>query len=97
MTSRRFDRTHTDDLIEFIGASPSPYHAAANVAERLEAAGFRRLVETAAWDGEAGGRYVLRGGAIVAWYVPEGTEVTRGFRIFGAHTDSPTRISTGVP
>ncbi|MET7298245.1 M18 family aminopeptidase [Embleya sp. NPDC005575] len=90
MSSPRFDRSHTDDLIEFVGASPSPYHAAANVAGRLEAAGFRRLVETAAWDGEAGGRYVLRGGAIVAWYVPEGAESTRGFRIMGAHTDSPT-------
>ncbi|MFI6982520.1 M18 family aminopeptidase [Embleya sp. NPDC050154] len=90
MPSPRFDRSHTDDLIEFVAASPSPYHAAANVAARLEAAGFRRLVETAAWDGGAGGRYVLRGGAIVAWYVPEGTESTRGFRIVGAHTDSPT-------
>ncbi|MFI1384278.1 M18 family aminopeptidase [Embleya sp. NPDC020886] len=90
MSSPRFDRSHTDDLIEFIGASPSPYHAAANVAERLEAAGFRRLAETAAWDGGSGGRYVLRGGAIVAWYVPEGAENTRGFRIVGAHTDSPT-------
>ncbi|MGW9208378.1 M18 family aminopeptidase [Embleya sp. NPDC055664] len=90
MPSPRFDRSHTDDLIAFIGASPSPYHAAANVAARLEEAGFRRLEETAAWDGEAGGRYVLRGGAIVAWYVPEGAESTRGFRIVGAHTDSPT-------
>ncbi|MGC0415268.1 M18 family aminopeptidase [Embleya sp. AB8] len=90
MSSPRFDRSHTDDLIEFVGASPSPYHAAANVAARLEAAGFRRLAETAAWDGEAGGRYVLRGGAVVAWYVPEGAEPTRGFRIVGAHTDSPT-------
>jgi len=90
MTTTRFDRTHTDDLIEFVAASPSPYHAAANVAERLIAAGFRRVAETDAWDGDAGGRFVLRGGAIVAWYVPEGAEATRGFRIFGAHTDSPT-------
>ncbi|MYW06498.1 M18 family aminopeptidase [Streptomyces sp. SID3343] len=90
MTSPRFDRTHTDDLMEFVAVSPSPYHAAANVAARLDAAGFLRLAETAAWDDGVGGRYVLRGGAIVAWFVPEGAEATRGFRILGAHTDSPT-------
>ncbi len=32
---------------------------------------------------------MLRGGAIVAWYVPEGAEPHTPFRIVGAHTDSP--------
>ena len=31
-----FDRAHTDDLISFVAASPSPYHAVASAAERLE-------------------------------------------------------------
>ncbi len=84
-----FDRAHTDDLIAFIAASPSPYHAVASAAERLEKAGFRRVEETEAWDGTSGGRYVLRGGAIVAWYVPEGAGPHTPFRIVGAHTDSP--------
>ncbi|MFE4540805.1 M18 family aminopeptidase [Streptomyces scopuliridis] len=88
-TSARFDRGHTDDLISFLTASPSPYHAVANAAERLEKAGFRQLRETDAWDGSAGGRFVLRGGAIVAWFVPEGAEPHTPFRIVGAHTDSP--------
>ena len=70
----RFDRGHTDDLMSFLAASPSPYHAVANTAERLEKAGFRQVAETDAWDGTTGGKYVLRGGAIVAWYVPEGAE-----------------------
>ncbi|MEU9267882.1 M18 family aminopeptidase [Streptomyces sp. NPDC048251] len=93
----RFDRGHTDDLMTFLTASPSPYHAVANAAERLEKAGFRQVSETDAWDAEAseasaagsGGRYVLRGGAIVAWYVPEGAAPHTPFRIIGAHTDSP--------
>jgi aspartyl aminopeptidase len=93
----RFDRGHTDDLMSFLTASPSPYHAVANAAERLEKAGFRQVAETDAWDAETaaasaagtGGRYVLRGGAIVAWYVPEGAEAHTPFRIIGAHTDSP--------
>ncbi|MDN3287368.1 M18 family aminopeptidase [Streptomyces thermocarboxydus] len=85
----RFDRGHTDDLMSFLAASPTPYHAVANTAERLEKAGFRQVAETDAWDGTAGGKYVLRGGAIVAWYVPEGAEAHTPFRIVGAHTDSP--------
>ena len=85
----RFDRGHTDDLITFLAGAPSPYHAVASAAERLEKAGFRQVAETAAWDGTHGGKYVLRGGAIIAWYVPEGAEPSTPFRIVGAHTDSP--------
>ncbi|MFJ2111477.1 MULTISPECIES: M18 family aminopeptidase [unclassified Streptomyces] len=87
--SVRFDRGHTDDLMSFLAASPSPYHAVANAAERLEKAGFRQLRETDAWDGSTGGRFVLRGGALIAWFVPEGAEPHTPFRIVGAHTDSP--------
>ncbi len=87
--SFRFDRGHTDDLMSFLAASPTPYHAVANAAERLEKAGFRQVAETDAWDGTAGGKYVLRGGAIIAWYVPEGAPAHAPFRIVGAHTDSP--------
>jgi len=84
-----FDRTHTDDLLAFLTASPTPYHAVAEAARRLELAGFRRLAETAAWDTDAGGRYVIRGGALIAWYLPAGAESARPFRILGTHTDSP--------
>ncbi|MET9130670.1 M18 family aminopeptidase [Streptomyces antibioticus] len=95
----RFDRGHTDDLMSFLSASPSPYHAVANAAERLEKAGFRQVVETDAWDdtSSTGGRYVLRGGAIVAWYVPEGTGAHTPFRIIGAHTDSPNLRVKPIP
>ncbi|MEV0243468.1 M18 family aminopeptidase [Streptomyces sp. NPDC050674] len=85
----RFDRGHTDDLMTFLAASPTPYHAVATAAERLEKAGFKQVAETDAWDGTSGGKYVLRGGAIVAWYVPEGAAPHTPFRIVGAHTDSP--------
>ncbi|MBV2356027.1 M18 family aminopeptidase [Streptomyces sp. J2-1] len=85
----RFDRGHTDDLTTFLAASPSPFHAVAEAARRLEKAGFRQVAETDAWDGTSGGRYVLRGGAIIAWYVPEGAAPHTPFRIVGAHTDSP--------
>ncbi|MFF1482922.1 M18 family aminopeptidase [Streptomyces sp. NPDC058301] len=88
-TPSRFDRGHTDDLMSFLAASPSPYHAVANAAARLEKAGFQQVRETDAWDATSGGKYVLRGGAIIAWYVPEGAAAHTPFRIVGAHTDSP--------
>ncbi|MGV9311041.1 M18 family aminopeptidase [Streptomyces sp. NPDC003691] len=84
-----FGPGHTDEMMSFLAASPSPYHAVANTAERLEKAGFREVREADAWDGEAGGRYVIRGGAIIAWFVPEGAAPHTPFRIVGAHTDSP--------
>ena len=52
------------DLISFIDASPSPWHAVATVDQRLMAQGFTRLEEGARWSLVAGGRhYVVRGGA----------------------------------
>ncbi|MCC3652902.1 MULTISPECIES: M18 family aminopeptidase [Streptomyces] len=93
----RFTRAHTDDLISYLAASPSPYHAVANAAGRLETAGFRRVEETEAWDGSAGGRYVLRGGALIAWYVPDGAGPETPYRIIGAHTDSPNLRVKPVP
>jgi len=84
-----FDRSHTDNLLAYIAAAPTPYHAVAEAAALLDKGGFRRLSETAAWDGQSGGQYVIRGGALVAWYLPEGAEPSRPFRIMGSHTDSP--------
>ncbi len=85
----RFDRSHTDDLAAFVQAAPTPYHAVAAVAARLEKAGFRRVEETDAWDAAAGGKFVLRGGAVIAWHVPDGARPQTPFRVVGAHTDSP--------
>ncbi|MEV7399237.1 M18 family aminopeptidase [Streptomyces sp. NPDC091267] len=82
-------RSHVDDLLSFIKASPSPYHAVASAAQRLEKAGFRELRGTDDWTGTAGGSFVVRGGALIAWYAPEGMPAHTPFRIIGTHTDSP--------
>ncbi|MFT3875845.1 MAG: M18 family aminopeptidase [Propioniciclava sp.] len=84
-------RSHIADLAAFVTASPSSFHAAADVARRLAEAGFAEQRETDAFGDTPGGHYVLRDGAIVAWWVPEGIDPERaGFRIVGAHTDSPS-------
>jgi aspartyl aminopeptidase len=83
-------RAHAEDLGAFVTASPSSYHAAAEVARRAEAAGFARLDETAAWDVAPGGRYVVvRDGAAIAVVVPPSAGPTTPFTVLGTHTDSP--------
>jgi aspartyl aminopeptidase len=79
----------TESLFAFLGSSPSPYHAVANAALRLDGAGFRRLQETDAWDSTVDAGYLVRGGALVAWRRPTGSPASTPFRVIGAHTDSP--------
>lgn len=86
------DISDISDFIDFIDASPSSYHAAAEVASRLEAAGFTRQDEKERWDAGTGGHYIVRGGAVLAWRIPEPAgdgERPQRFRIVGSHTDSP--------
>ena len=83
-------RSHAEDLADFVAASPSSYHAAEEVARRLEDAGFTRLNEEDAWPAQPGGRFVVvRDGAAIAWVVPSDAAPHTPAQIFGAHTDSP--------
>ncbi|MEW6074431.1 MAG: M18 family aminopeptidase [Planctomycetota bacterium] len=77
-------------LLSFLDASPSPFHAVAAVARRLEAAGFRPVAEAEPWGEVAGRRYAVRGASLVAWVLAGDEAPGTGFRIVGAHTDSPT-------
>jgi aspartyl aminopeptidase len=76
-------------MLEYIDASPSPYHACEETGARLGKAGFRRLSEVDAWDLGPGHYFVVRGGSLIAWTLPQGAKPATGFRIVGAHTDSP--------
>ncbi len=77
------------DLISFIDASPSPYHAAAEALRRLTAAGFTEVPQAAAWPAGPGRYVVVDGGTLFAWIVPDGCTESAPFRLLGAHTDSP--------
>jgi aspartyl aminopeptidase len=81
--------THLTSLSSFIQASPSSFHAVAEVARQLTAGGFVELEESASWDAGAGSYFVVRDGAIVAWRQPSTADVTTPYRIVGSHTDSP--------
>jgi aspartyl aminopeptidase len=84
-------RECAQDLLNFIDASPSPWHAVDSTAQRLNQHGFSQLQETETWQLQTGGRYyVIRGGAsIIAFIVGKQPLVDSGFRMVGAHTDSP--------
>jgi aspartyl aminopeptidase len=78
------------DLVAFIDASPTPYHAVAEVAERLQNGGFVELDEREEWSVMPGLRaFVVRAGTIVAFVAGSEPPSRAGFSILGAHTDSP--------
>ncbi|HEY4177901.1 MAG TPA: M18 family aminopeptidase [Kofleriaceae bacterium] len=81
----------TTDLLAFLRDSPTPFHAVASARSRLDAAGFRMLRETDAWDDLAGGSYyvVTAETNLIAFVLPADTKQRTSFRIIGAHTDSP--------
>jgi aspartyl aminopeptidase len=85
-----------ESLLRFLDDSPSPYHAVASAKVLLDAAGFYELAERDAWNAEAisgpsdnGRRYVIRGGALIAWVARKADPLAFGVTIVGAHTDSP--------
>jgi len=85
---------HTEfnnDLIEFLNASPTPWHAVGTMKSRLDAAGFQQLDEREEWVLEKGrGYYAIRNGSsIIAFRTGSNDVVTSGIRMVGAHTDSP--------
>lgn len=85
-------------LFEFIAACPTPYHTAAAVSARLEAAGYAFLPEEAPWDLTPGEKYyTTRGGAsVLAFRAPAPGEF-EGFTILSPHGDSPCFLVKGSP
>ncbi|WP_124950049.1 M18 family aminopeptidase [Sulfuriferula thiophila] len=84
-------RAQAQDLLNFIDASPSPWHAVQSVVQRLLAQGYKELKEAERWNLMQGGRYfVVRGGAsVIAFRLGQRALAETGFRMIGAHTDSP--------
>lgn len=82
------DRAEAVRMVDYIDGSPSPYHAVAEAVVRLEAAGFTPVDERQPYP-EGGRHLVVRDGTLVAWHTPDGADPAAGFRIIGAHTDSP--------
>lgn len=84
-------RTHAQSLLDFIDASPSPWHVVDNAKTELSAQGFVELVEGERWQIKPGGRYFVTrsGSSLIAFVIGLGAPAEHGLRIIGAHTDSP--------
>lgn len=82
-------REFNEELLNFINASPTPFHAVEWMARTLECRGFIRLEEDESWDLEEGSDYYVtrNGSSIVAFTYPPCAE--KGYTVVGAHTDSP--------
>jgi len=78
------------DFSAFLQACPTSYHAVAELAARLRAAGFTEQRETGAFDVTPGGHYIVRDGALIAYRVPRSVGEDTSLRIVGTHTDSPS-------
>ncbi len=75
-------------FFNFISASPTAYHATANVKARLLSEGYTELTFDKEWKLKAGGGYFVTraGSALAAFRIPE---EKKSFMIAAAHTDSP--------
>ncbi len=83
--------TEAQKLIDFIYKSPDSYHAVENIREVLMSNGFKQLKEEDRWEIKNGGRYfvIRNGSAIIAFTAGLGSVAEYGFKIIGAHNDSP--------
>lgn len=79
------------NLLDFIDASPSPWHAVKSVEDLLAPFQFVKLDETVKWELQPGGRYyVIRDDSSIIIFVQgQRPLVETGFKMIGAHTDSP--------
>ncbi|GAA0733497.1 M18 family aminopeptidase [Clostridium oceanicum] len=82
----------SDNLINFIYDSPSPFHVVENIKYILDSNDFEELKECERWDLVKGGKYYVtkNDSAIIAFSIGDKDIENSGFRIVGAHTDSPT-------
>lgn len=78
-------------LLQFIQASPTAFHATETLSSLLRSANFEPLNEADAWHLQAGKRYFVtrNDSSIIAFVYGKNALLETGIRMLGAHTDSP--------
>jgi aspartyl aminopeptidase len=79
------------DLLAFVQASPTPFHAVAEAQRRLASAGFSAIDPGEVWSLSPGDRRWIErdGGTLIAFEVGSEPPAQAGFRVVATHTDSP--------
>lgn len=86
MTIQQFN----SELISFLDASPTPFHAVQSMSNILTNAGFTPLNEKKTWTLTPGKYFVTRNdSSIIAFVRGQEDPANSGIRMVGAHTDSP--------
>lgn len=80
-----------NDLIDFIQASPSPFHVVRNIKAALIKQGYQELLPGEHWDLRRASKYFTskNNTAIIAFVTGTGKIEEQGFRLIASHTDSP--------
>ena len=80
----------TDRLLAFLSQSPTPFHAVQNLVSVLKKKGYKELKEGKSWGRLEHGKYfVIRNHSSIIAFNLNAEPVSKGFRLVGAHTDSP--------
>lgn len=85
------NQSFNQGLLAFLQNSPTPFHATETMRSALLGAGFQELKEQDDWQVSEGGRYFVTRNAssIIAFTTPSLDFHRQGWRMLGAHTDSP--------
>tara|TARA_R110002073_G_scaffold205_3_gene2636 strand:+ start:1695 stop:3017 length:1323 start_codon:yes stop_codon:yes gene_type:complete len=79
-----------DELLSFLGASPTPFHATQAMAALLTDNGFVELKEEDSWTISPGKYFATRNGSSIVAFIKGTQDLEQtGIRMVGAHTDSP--------
>lgn len=100
MEIKHADRDITEALLSFIRRSPTAFQATAEIARKLDAAGFSRLEEAQEWKlTPGGGYYVTRNqSSVIGFRIPQTAPAQ--LLLAASHTDSPMfklKANSAVP
>jgi len=94
MNQEEFNR----QLCDFISCASTPFHAVTELSRRLEEGGFNRLNEDGLRELKPGRYFLTRNGSsIIAFVCGSESPPHEGFRMVGAHTDSPCLMVKPAP
>ena len=91
MNNNLASESFNEGLLGFLDQSPTPFHAVVTATKTLAENGFVRLNEADKWQLSKPGKYYVtrNDSSLVAFTLGTDDVVTNGFKMVGAHTDSP--------
>jgi aspartyl aminopeptidase len=83
--------SNRQELIDFINKSKTAFQGAQEIKNILNNQGYSKIKEEDQWELKKGGKYYItkNNSAVIAFEIGTGEIEEDGFRLIGAHTDSP--------